>query len=130
MRIENYLGFPAGITGGELADRAVLQAEKFGAALSTPSAVTRLAFDEIYPVLHLADGSSVAARSLLIATGAEYRRLDVPGCNEFEGTGVYYAATQNEAELCRGGDVIVVGGELGRAGVGVHGRASSPRLST
>jgi thioredoxin reductase (NADPH) len=125
MRIENYLGFPAGITGGELADRAVLQAEKFGASLSTPSAVIRLAFDEIYPVLHLDDGSSVAARSLLIASGAEYRRLDVPGCNEFEGTGVYYAATQNEAELCRGNDVIVVGGgnSAGQASVFMAGQA-------
>jgi thioredoxin reductase (NADPH) len=125
MRIENYLGFPAGITGGELADRAVLQAEKFGAALSTPSAVERLAFDEIYPVLHLDDGSSVAARSLLIASGAEYRRLDVPGCTDFEGTGVYYAATQNEAELSRGRDVIVVGGgnSAGQASVFMAGQA-------
>jgi thioredoxin reductase (NADPH) len=125
MRIENYLGFPAGITGGELADRAVLQAEKFGAALSTPSAVTRLGFDEIYPVLYLEDGGSVAARSLLIASGAEYRRLDVPGCIDFEGTGVYYAATQNEAELCRGRDVIVVGGgnSAGQASVFMAGQA-------
>jgi thioredoxin reductase (NADPH) len=125
MRIENYLGFPAGITGSELADRAVLQAEKFGAALSVPSAVERLDFDELYPVLELDDGSRVTTRALLIATGAEYRRLNVPGCTEFEGTGVYYAATQNEAALCRGRDVIVVGGgnSAGQASVFLAGQA-------
>lgn len=110
MRIENYLGFPAGITGSELADRAVLQANKFGAQLSISSAVAALQFDNRYPVLTLAGGDTVAAKCLLIASGAEYRRLEVENCQAFEGCGVCYAATTNEAALCRGAEVIVVGG--------------------
>src|SRR5436305_11691129 len=110
MRIENYLGFPTGLTGSELADRAVLQANKFGAHLSVPSPVTRLEFDQAYPVLRLDGGETIAAKCLLIASGAEYRRLDVEGCARFEGRGVYYAATPNEAQICRGTDVILVGG--------------------
>lgn len=110
MRIENYLGFPTGITGRDLADRAVLQANKFGAILSIPTPVVRLRFDSGYPVLDLDDGQSIAAKVLLIASGAEYRRLPVEGCARFEGCGVYYAATFNEAQLCRGTDVVVVGG--------------------
>lgn len=110
MRIENYLGFPTGITGGELTDRAIYQANKFGAKLSVPARVSRLRFAEKYPVLELEEGEPVVAKCLLIATGAEYRRLPVDGCTQFEGCGVYYAATYNEANACRGQDVIVVGG--------------------
>jgi len=110
MRIENYLGFPTGLTGSELANRAVLQANKFGAQLSVPTPVTRLEFDKAYPVLRLEGGETVAAKCLLIASGAEYRRLGVEGCERYEGTGVYYAATPSEAKLCRGADVILVGG--------------------
>jgi thioredoxin reductase (NADPH) len=110
MRIENYLGFPTGVTGSELAGRATLQANKFGAQLSVSTPVTRLEFDRAYPVLHLDGGETVAAKCLLIATGAEYRRLDVEDCARYEGMGVYYAATPNEAPLCRGAQVIVVGG--------------------
>jgi len=110
MRIENYLGFPTGITGSELADRAVLQANKFGAFLSVPTPVAGLAFDKAYPVLELDGGETVVAKCLLIASGAEYRRLGVDGCEDFEGRGVYYAATFNEAQLCQGADVVVVGG--------------------
>ncbi len=79
MRIENYLGFPTGVTGSELTDRATLQADKFGARLSVPSPVTSLSFDQAYPVLHL-DGETVTAKCLLIATGADYRRLGVENC--------------------------------------------------
>ncbi len=110
MRIENYLGFPTGLTGSELAGRAVLQANKFGAVLSIPAPVIGLEFDKTYPILRLEGGESVAAKCLLIASGAEYRRLKVEGCSRFEGTGVYYAATPNEAKLCRGSDVVLVGG--------------------
>ena len=110
MRIENYLGFPTGITGGELADRAVLQAEKFGARISVPTPVTKLTFDKALSVLELEGGENVVAKCLLIATGAEYRRLDVEHCSRFEGAGVYYAATLNEAQMCRGSDVVLVGG--------------------
>jgi thioredoxin reductase (NADPH) len=110
MRIENYLGFPIGVTGSELAGRAVLQANKFGARLSVPAVVNRLEFDKTYPVLHLDGRETVAAKCLLIATGAEYRRLGVEGCERYEGTGVYYAASPYEAQLCRGAPVVLVGG--------------------
>src|SRR5437762_696514 len=110
MRIENYLGFPTGITGSDLTGRAALQARKFGARLSVPSRTVRLMIENNYPILRLDDGETITSRCLLIATGAEYRRLDVPGFEEYEGSGVYYAATPAEAELCRGEDVVVVGG--------------------
>src|SRR5438067_2994997 len=110
MRIENYLGFPTGVTGSDLANRAVLQANKFGAHLSVPTPVTRLEFEQAYPVLRLDGGEAVAAKCLLLASGAEYRRLGVEGCERYEGTGVYYAATPNEAQLCRGAQVVLVGG--------------------
>ena len=110
MRIENYLGFPTGITGSELSDRAVLQADKFGARISIPTPVLKLSFDNAYSVLELDDGETVVAKCLLIASGAEYRRLGVEGCAQFEGNGVYYAATPNEAQMCRASDVAIVGG--------------------
>jgi thioredoxin reductase (NADPH) len=126
MRIENYLGFPTGITGAELAERAVLQANKFGARLHVPTPVTSLSFDNAYPVLHLDGGETVAAQCLLIATGAEYRRLGVEGCEPLEGRGVYYAATLNEATMCRGSEVVVVGGgnSAGQAAVFLAGQTS------
>ena len=110
MRIENYLGFPTGITGTDLAGRAILQANKFGARLSVPTAATRLEFQNGYAIVPVNGGEPIAAKCLLIATGAEYRRLDVKGCEQFEGRGVYYAATPAEAKLCQGGQVLVVGG--------------------
>jgi thioredoxin reductase (NADPH) len=110
MRIENYLGFPTGINGGELAERAIVQANKFGAILSVATPVVSLEFDNAYSVVGLEGGESVVAKCLLIATGAEYRRLDVEGCARFEGAGVYYAATPNEVQLCQGADVVIVGG--------------------
>src|SRR6266568_4494167 len=125
MRIENYLGFPTGITGSELADRAILQAAKFGAHLSVPTPVNRLAFENAYTIVHLDGGETVTAKCLLIATGADYRRLGVDGSDRFEGTGVYYAATLAEAQLCRGSQVIVVGGgnSAGQAAVFLSGQA-------
>jgi thioredoxin reductase (NADPH) len=110
MRIENYLGFPTGLTGSELAGRAVVQVNKFGAHLSVSTPVTGLGFDKAYPVLHLDGGDTVAAKCLLIASGAEYRRLGVEDCPRYEGKGVYYAATPNEVPLCRGAQVVLVGG--------------------
>ncbi len=126
MRIENYLGFPTGLTGGELTDRAILQANKFGAHISVPSPVTRLSFENGYSVLRLDGGESITTKCLLIATGAQYRRLTVEGFERFEGTGVYYAATPAEARLCVGCPVIVVGGgnSAGQAAVFLSGHAS------
>jgi thioredoxin reductase (NADPH) len=110
MRIENYLGFPTGLTGSDLANRAILQANKFGARLSVPTPVTRLGFEKAYSILQLDDGETVTAKCLLIATGADYRRLGVVGCERFEGTGVYYAVTLTEAQMCQGSQVVVMGG--------------------
>jgi thioredoxin reductase (NADPH) len=123
MRIENYLGFPTGISGAELADRAVLQADKFGARVTVPATVAGLSFDNAYCVLRLDDGETVVAKCLLIATGADYRRLQAEGCERFEGSGVYYAATLNEAQLCRGQEVVIVGGgnSAGQAAVFLAG---------
>jgi len=131
MRIENYLGFPTGITGAELAGRAVLQANKFGAQLPVPTPVTRLTFDNAYAVLHLDGGETVTGKCLLIATGAEYRRLGVEGCEPLEGRGVYYAATPSEAQLCRGSEVVVVGGgnSAGQAAVYLAGHARKVHLA-
>src|SRR4029078_1635218 len=84
MRIENYLGFPTGLTGSELADRAILQANKFGAKLTLPAPVTGLSFESSYTVVRLEGGETVTAKCLLIATGAEYRRLGVEGSYRFE----------------------------------------------
>jgi thioredoxin reductase (NADPH) len=125
MRIENYLGFPLGLTGSELAGRAIIQANKFGARLSVPSAVSSLTLDGTYPVVNLEDGETITARCLLIATGADYRKLDVDGCERFEGAGVYYAATPMEAKTCQGADVVVVGGgnSAGQAAVFLSGQA-------
>ena len=126
MRIENYLGFPTGVTGSELAGRAILQANKFGAHLSVPTPVNRLTFANAYTIVHLDGGETVTAKCLLIATGADYRRLGVEGCERFEGTGVYYAATVAEAQLCQGTQVVVVGGgnSAGQAAVFLSGHAS------
>jgi thioredoxin reductase (NADPH) len=125
MRIENYLGFPTGLTGSELAGRAILQANKFGAHLSVPTPVDKLTFANAYTVVHLEGGETVTAKCLLIATGANYRRLGVEGCERFEGTGVYYAATVAEAQLCQGTQVVVVGGgnSAGQAAVFLAGHA-------
>jgi thioredoxin reductase (NADPH) len=130
MRIENYLGFPTGLTGAELTDRATLQANKFGAHLSVPTAAIRLSFENRYAILDAGYGEPITTKCLLIATGAQYRRLDVEGFERFEGTGVYYAATAAEALLCRGRPVIVVGGgnSAGQAAVFLAGHASQVLL--
>ena len=130
MRIENYLGFPTGVTGNDLTDRAILQANKFGARLSVPTPVTRLTFDKAYSIVHLDGEESVSAKCLLIATGVDYRRLDVEGEDEFEGRGVYYAATPTEAQMCKGAEVILVGGgnSAGQAAVFLAGHASKVLL--
>lgn len=110
MRIENYLGFPMGITGSELAQRALVQANKFGAQLTIPSPALALTFENLYAVLRIDGDETVTTKCLLIATGAAYRKLRVEDCENFEGRGVYYAATPLEALMCVGSEVIVVGG--------------------
>jgi len=109
-RIENYLGFPTGIQGIELAARATNQALKFGTQLMVGPAARRLACDKMPYALEIGDGQRLPARTVIIASGAEYRRLQIEGLPRFEGAGVYYAATFMEAQLCAGEEVIVVGG--------------------
>ena len=107
--IENYLGFPMGITGADLTGNATLQAQKFGARFSTPSSAADLHDDGDNIVITLSDGESATARSVLIATGADYCKLNVPGREQFEGLGVYYSATLTEISTCATSDVVVVG---------------------
>jgi thioredoxin reductase (NADPH) len=108
-RIENYLGFPTGIAGQELASRAYLQAQKFGAEILINKA-TRLICDRKPYVIEVEGGGRISARTVVIATGAQYRKLPLENLSRFEGTGVYYGATFVEAQLCGGEEVIVVGG--------------------
>ena len=122
-KIENYLGFPTGISGRALAGRAQVQAQKFGARLAISREVTGIDCDGTPYVLKLDDGAAIRARAVVIATGARYRKLEVEGFERFEGQGVYYAATAMEANLCRGAEVIVVGGgnSAGQAAVFLAG---------
>jgi thioredoxin reductase (NADPH) len=109
-RIENYLGFPTGISGTDLTQRAMVQAEKFGAHLTSPCAATGLREEGGHLVLSLTDGTDVAGRAVIVASGARYRRLDAERLEEFEGKGVYYAATEMEARQCAASPVVIAGG--------------------
>ena len=109
-RIENYLGFPTGISGGELTQRATVQAQKFGASFSSPCTVRSLREEAGHFVLRLSDGTEVPARAVIVATGARYRKLDAARLEQFESRGVYYAATELEARACAGTPAVVAGG--------------------
>jgi len=109
-RIENYLGFPIGISGRELAQRAQVQAQKFGARIIVPRTVVRLVTDSPPYILELDDGTQVRAHTVILATGARYRSLPLGNIDRFEGCGVHYAATAVESDLCQGDDAAVVGG--------------------
>jgi thioredoxin reductase (NADPH) len=109
-RIENYLGFPEGISGGDLATRANMQALKFGAKLLVARNAEELSCARKPFAIDVEGGARMTARAIVIATGASYRKLDLPNIGEFEGRGVYYGATPMEAQLCRGEEVAVVGG--------------------
>ncbi|MGW6330913.1 FAD-dependent oxidoreductase [Nocardia rhamnosiphila] len=109
-RIENYLGFPAGVSGSELAERAVIQAAKFGARLLVSAEVTGLESEDGHHALLLGDGGVARGRAVVLATGARYRKLTVPGIEALEGTSVYYAATHQEARMCGTDPVAIVGG--------------------
>ena len=126
-RIENYFGFPTGISGTELAQRGFVQAEKFGAQLTAPCTAVGLRERAGHLVVELSDGSVVAGRAVIAATGARYRRLDVERIEEFEAKGVYYAATELEARLCAGTSVVVVGGgnSAGQAAIFLADQGSS-----
>jgi thioredoxin reductase (NADPH) len=121
-RIENYLGFPTGITGLALANNAIVQAEKFGAEFAVARTAVRLDCGRPYRV-DLGAGTIVQARSIIIASGVRYRKPDIPNLSNYEGIGVYYGATQMEALLCKGEEAIVVGGanSAGQAAVFLSG---------
>jgi len=129
-KIENYLGFPLGISGGELAGRAYTQARKFGADVFISRAVSRLTCDRKPYILELEDGTRLSARSIVIATGAQYNKLNVANLALFEGNGVYYGATYIEAQLCQSEEVIVVGGgnSAGQAAVFLAQSASKVHM--
>ncbi len=129
-RIENYMGFPMGLSGSDLANRAVLQAQKFGATLSTPADVVRLDSDNGYHVLRLESGEEVSTKCVLVSTGASYRKLTVEGCERLEGSSVHYAATAVEAQLYHGAPVVVVGAgnSAGQAAVYLSERAGKVLL--
>ena len=109
-RIENYLGFPTGISGADLTQRATVQAQKFGASLSSPCAAVSLREDAGHLVIRLSDGTDVPGRAVIAATGARYRRLDAARLEQFESRGVYYAATELEARMCAGAPAVIAGG--------------------
>ena len=125
-RIENYLGFPTGISGFALAGRALTQAEKFGAEVAIARTAVRFDCDQRPYRVHLSDGEVVQARTIVIATGARYRRLEVPELARFEGAGIFYSATHMEAQSCKGEEIAVVGGgnSAGQAAVFLSGIAS------
>jgi thioredoxin reductase (NADPH) len=109
-RIENYLGFPTGISGGDLTQRATVQAQKFGASFSSPCTVASVQEEAGHFLLRLSNGTEVPGRAVIVATGARYRKLDAVGLEQFESRGVYYAATELEARSCAGLPAVVAGG--------------------
>ena len=129
-KIENYLGFPTGISGLALAARALVQAQKFGAEIRTAYPVMSLKCDKRPYAIEFADGHAARARSIIIATGAEYRQLSLDNASRFLGTGIYYAATSTEARRCGPGEAIVVGGgnSAGQAAVFLAGSSRMVHL--
>ncbi|MFF7258252.1 FAD-dependent oxidoreductase [Streptomyces microflavus] len=129
-RIENYLGFPDGVSGAQLTDRARRQATRFGAEILTAREVTGLEAHGAARVVRFSDGSAVAAHSVILATGVSYRQLGAPGCDDLTGRGVYYGSALTEASSCEGQDVYVVGGanSAGQAAVFLSRGARSVTL--
>ncbi len=109
-RIENYLGFPKGLSGSDLARRALTQATRLGTEVLTPSEVREIKFKDHYKIVVLANGNELMAKSVVITTGVEYRKLNTKGIEDFTGAGVYYGAAMTEANACKGGEVYIVGG--------------------
>ncbi|PYX69985.1 MAG: fused response regulator/thioredoxin-disulfide reductase [Acidobacteria bacterium] len=109
-RIENYLGFPSGLSGGDLARRAVVQARRFGVEILAPQTVVNMRTEGSYRIIKLADDSEISCHALMIATGVQWRRLEAPGIDRLQGAGVYYGGGTTEALSCKGEIVYVVGG--------------------
>lgn len=119
-RIENYLGFPAGLTGADLTRRGVAQARRFGVEILAPQEATRVRVDGPYKIIELANGTEIRCHALLIATGVQWRKLDVPGIQNLHGAGVYYGAAMTEALECRNETVYLVGGANSAGQAAVH----------
>src|ERR1700740_3007521 len=109
-RIENYLGFPAGLSGGDLARRAVVQARRFGVEILAPQEATSARTEGSYRIIKLADGDEISCHALMIATGVQWRRLEAPGVDRLQGAGIYYGGGATEALSCKGETVYVIGG--------------------
>jgi thioredoxin reductase (NADPH) len=109
-RIENYLGFPTGLSGGDLARRAVVQARRFGVEILSPQEATHLRTEGPYRIVKLADGSEISCHALIVSTGVQWRRLEAPGIDRLQGAGVYYGGGATEALSCKGEIVYVIGG--------------------
>ncbi|WP_026735025.1 response regulator [Fischerella sp. PCC 9605] len=109
-RIENYLGFPVGLSGGDLARRAVTQARRFGVEILTPQEAKGIRIADPYRFLQLSDGSEISCHAMILALGVAWRRLDVPGIDRLTGAGIYYGAAQSEAMSCKDEEVYIVGG--------------------
>jgi thioredoxin reductase (NADPH) len=109
-RIENYLGFPSGLSGGDLARRAVVQAKRFGVEILAPQEAVGVRAEGPYRIIKLADGNEISCHALMIASGVQWRRLEAPGIDQFQGAGVYYGGGATEAMSCKGEVVYVVGG--------------------
>jgi thioredoxin reductase (NADPH) len=128
-RIENYVGFPNGISGEDLASRAAIQAQRLGARLNAPCEVAGLRAEDGFHVIVLADGSEIPARTVIVAAGARYQRLDVDDLERFEGAGVYYAATDLEVRTCTGLPVLVVGGGNSAGQAAIYLAQNTSRVS-
>jgi thioredoxin reductase (NADPH) len=119
-RIENYLGFPVGLSGSDLTRRAVTQAKRFGVEILAPQEVVGIRVEDPYRIITLADGKEVSCHALILGLGVSWRRLDVPGLSALTGAGVYYGAAQTEALSCQGEDVYIVGGANSAGQAAMH----------
>jgi thioredoxin reductase (NADPH) len=119
-RIENYLGFPTGLSGGDLARRAVVQAQRFGVEILSPQEATNVRTEGSYRIIKLADGSEISCHALMVATGVQWRRLEAPGIDKLQGAGVYYGGGATEALSCKGEIVYIVGGANSAGQAAMH----------
>ena len=119
-RIENYLGFPSGLSGNDLARRAVAQAKRFGAEILAPQEVVKVRSEGPYRIITLADGGELSCHAMVIASGVQWRKLDIPGIERLQGAGVYYGAGSTEALSCREEDVFIVGGANSAGQAAIH----------
>lgn len=119
-RIENYLGFPKGLSGAELSQRAIAQTLRFGTEILTPKSVKNIHLQNGYKMVEMTDGIQVMTKSIVIATGVEYRKLDIPGIENFTGAGIYYGAASVEARACKNQSVYIVGGANSACQAALH----------